>query len=1235
VIDNMSMVPSFDSSQMRKALHEQAQADLASLSVEEEEEEGEEGGGGKGEAAEARASVSSPTVASLPAQQAEWRESQIVAEGTSGSSQAGGGGGGGGDAGGGDGVGAAATAIDQSGGAGNIAKEGGDGKTGGSSGKEPSSSKLEMQIKGAPVEKAKSLSFDQSSLRGKESSSSPQGSGKIVREESPQGSGKIVREESPRGSGKIVRQESTQGSGKWIGGGGSGNWNAGGGGKYPADSTRSKAEHQMKIWNDGAYIGDSQEGQELLSAARSRDLDAAKRLVFSDPLLLGALDRDDDMKSVLHLACEVGDEAMTRFLLRQMSSTSKVPLALTKSMREPLHLAVAAGQVRTALALVDASHFTKDARDGLGVSALHFASQLVVTESVVGSLQQESLLARTLVGAGFRTELKAMNRCEVVSGGGAEGRQQRLLAGAGDTCLHTAARGRCNETLAVLLKAGADLSRLSASGCTPLHACLTPEGSRGNGWGNWGGAGAGPSEDAGPGFLSKAPDAGEGDVLQCVRLLVEAGVGVNTKDNDGRTALMQACGMRMLEVVKHLLTEAGANPADADKRGRTALMYAVIGGNAKVVSTIRMAMTTKAINKKDEDGNSAVHFAVMMGDISCYRACVLPGVTDIVAKNKARKTPLDLAKPNSVIKLALEHAILVGNDPAMTIQRVWRGHAARNQYREFVDGLAKRQLKAQYMLPQGGGRNSIGGMGGGGGGGGRGSTSRKLLKRQSSLSKKMNIITDLDEGPDAWSMTNLHSVVSTREVEDFANRFAPPGPSTSFLSGSPQRVASTGPLSRIELLRAFENRFGSRTMFDQFCTRRPTQSDGTTPPPLIGYTQFAAMLDHTGLLGRFISRSELVHTFKRRMTERSLTVEDPSSSSGAVNAPTGGDPGGAGASGGGGGMLVHRDMQFSDFRSTMRALANRIETSCLRDIVRSFKPVDNASTSSPRGQQAIHPEASFSDVEAQMQHHHHHRHPGSAATSTSLPLSETDFDLPPPPFEWIVPSAGTTTPVQHPSDLLPTVTPVGGSRSRRDASRGGASWQHPTRSSTTSPSLTHAYKSFCDLSPTKVRVFPGEGSGAGQAAAERRRHLGDEGVEVERSVSSLDAPQSNRRKGKRGASTKKKGFQPGIQLGLDPPPKKLIDRDAASLNESLDVAAKLAQEHSYTTISALSVEALRNKIFATRNMRRWEATGCSRSMRQSRHITLYPSHQEAMHHRVLEHHTLNTRSISTPIRQHK
>ncbi|MBQ6418207.1 MAG: ankyrin repeat domain-containing protein [Synergistaceae bacterium] len=116
--------------------------------------------------------------------------------------------------------------------------------------------------------------------------------------------------------------------------------------------------------------------------------------------------------------------------------------------------------------------------------------------------------------------------------------------------------------------------------------------------------------DAGAGVNAKQEDGNTAlmgaaylDSAEVVKILLDAGADVNAKDNDGETALMST---KNAEVVKILL-DAGADVNAKDKNGRTALMRAAEYKSAEVVNVLLDAGAN--VNARDKDGKRPVDHA--------------------------------------------------------------------------------------------------------------------------------------------------------------------------------------------------------------------------------------------------------------------------------------------------------------------------------------------------------------------------------------------------------------------------------------------------------------------------------------------------------------------------------------------------------------------------------------------------------------------------------------------------
>lgn len=108
--------------------------------------------------------------------------------------------------------------------------------------------------------------------------------------------------------------------------------------------------------------------------------------------------------------------------------------------------------------------------------------------------------------------------------------------------------------------------------------------------------------------------------LKLTKLLVEGGADINTKDGEGRSALMVACMLKLPDEEKdiqtrliQLLLENGANVNDIDRHGKTALIYAVSEKAGPEI--VQILLLNKADPRKvDRSGSSALVHAVNAGN---------------------------------------------------------------------------------------------------------------------------------------------------------------------------------------------------------------------------------------------------------------------------------------------------------------------------------------------------------------------------------------------------------------------------------------------------------------------------------------------------------------------------------------------------------------------------------------------------------------------------------------------
>lgn len=102
-----------------------------------------------------------------------------------------------------------------------------------------------------------------------------------------------------------------------------------------------------------------------------------------------------------------------------------------------------------------------------------------------------------------------------------------------------------------------------------------------------------------------------------VKLLLDIGVGINRRDSDLRTALMQLCFLEdEAKAAKYakILLQHGAKVGLKDKTGLTALSHACKRGQEQLVSIMLEEASDFDLNSQDNQGNTALHYAAMSGN---------------------------------------------------------------------------------------------------------------------------------------------------------------------------------------------------------------------------------------------------------------------------------------------------------------------------------------------------------------------------------------------------------------------------------------------------------------------------------------------------------------------------------------------------------------------------------------------------------------------------------------------
>ncbi|OAD54910.1 26S proteasome non-ATPase regulatory subunit 10 [Eufriesea mexicana] len=160
-----------------------------------------------------------------------------------------------------------------------------------------------------------------------------------------------------------------------------------------------------------------------------------------------------------------------------------------------------------------------------------------------------------------------------------------------------------------------------------------------------------PTDDMNMTPLILAASAGREKVINT---LLAEGADVNAKTQTGHSSLQYAASKNWRTICVALLAK-GANVNATDNRGATPLHRATSKGNIAIVKLlIEFYGQYLDIDKKDADGNSALHLACEENRVDEAKLLVQNGAR-VTLMNKEKKTPLDLANPGLALQLKKIH----------------------------------------------------------------------------------------------------------------------------------------------------------------------------------------------------------------------------------------------------------------------------------------------------------------------------------------------------------------------------------------------------------------------------------------------------------------------------------------------------------------------------------------------------------------------------------------------------
>ena len=149
-----------------------------------------------------------------------------------------------------------------------------------------------------------------------------------------------------------------------------------------------------------------------------------------------------------------------------------------------------------------------------------------------------------------------------------------------------------------------------------------------------------------------------GDVA-CIHELMARGAQIEARDSETEaTPLTMAANCNHSEIVKTLIGVYNASINASNKDGNSALHEAVLNGNVEVVKTL-LLFDHCDVNAKGQLGRTALHNACQNGHVACIHELIAGGAQIEARDSENETTPLQLAAefnhPNSVKKLVNDY----------------------------------------------------------------------------------------------------------------------------------------------------------------------------------------------------------------------------------------------------------------------------------------------------------------------------------------------------------------------------------------------------------------------------------------------------------------------------------------------------------------------------------------------------------------------------------------------------
>ncbi len=412
----------------------------------------------------------------------------------------------------------------------------------------------------------------------------------------------------------------------------------------------------------------------LMAAARGRKVDMLRWLLAKGAPTTGA---DKTGRTALHYACENGDLESARALL---DKGAPVNVAQKRGFT-PLHLAAKSGNVAL-LELLLARKAKINSLVHARYNALGFACMQANQDAALLLLERGAdWRVRAKVGHAPIVHAAWYGQTETVRRMIAKGANVNSRGAWEMTPLVAAATGQREETIRFLVEAGADVNARTVDGINAVNLAagknmtesvrlLLAKGAKATLVPTYKMDSFGPGVDDerdeslplfdGETALMSAISHTNADLELC-KLLVAAGVDVNARGVQGRSALWYAANKGHKDIASWLLSSGATDAAIADKRDLLAPFHlAARNGHLEVVKLLHPRVGSADVRTPSQ--STALMYAAAFGrkDVAKW---LLSHNADVNARNKGNATALMAAAAGGHVPV-VEMLLSRGADPA-------------------------------------------------------------------------------------------------------------------------------------------------------------------------------------------------------------------------------------------------------------------------------------------------------------------------------------------------------------------------------------------------------------------------------------------------------------------------------------------------------------------------------------------------------------------------------------------